>query len=166
MRRERLTELMLKQLGVDKIQALVSMAEGFEAQLKEKREELEVAQQFIQDAEDLNEQIHRLEQEYADARENLDKFNAENEWATARLKGIYERNPIREIVTAETVRGFPYEDRRLLLAATGLRVEVYPNHWPKRERETRFDVFCAWEVTSGDERKIVSRLKYSSSRKD
>jgi Recombinase len=81
----------------------------------------DLAQQSLQEAEELNASIHTLEQEYADAREMLDNFNAGNAWIESTLKRIYEHNPIREIPTVEDIKAFPYEERWLLLAATGLK---------------------------------------------
>jgi DNA invertase Pin-like site-specific DNA recombinase len=173
MRREEIAELMLNQLGRDKIRALVSMAEGYEAQLKEKREQRDAArrmswmtkdeaqaQEYMDDARELRDQVHKLEREYAEARDELDSFNAENEWVNSTLKRIYDHNPIREIVTAEIVKGFPYEEKRVLLAATAVRVEVFPKNWAGRE--TRFDVYSDWEVAAGGGRGIVSQPRYQS----
>jgi DNA invertase Pin-like site-specific DNA recombinase len=156
--RNEMAELMVNHLGSNKIAALMSMSEGFEAQLKEKREELdnarssarqtkdmELRQQFISDAEVLNDQIHALETEYAEARGQLAEFTAESAWVQSTLDRIYNHNPIREIPTPEDVKAFPLEARRLLLAASGLRAEVYPVNWTG-ERQGGYSVGPKVEV--------------------
>ncbi len=72
-------ELLVQRLGADKIEILARMAESYQVQLTEKREELEtarrrarqtkddeLAEQFLRDAERLNTAIHLLEKEYAE----------------------------------------------------------------------------------------------------
>jgi Recombinase zinc beta ribbon domain/Recombinase len=145
-RKESVRDLMLKRLGTDKRDALASMAEGYAAQIAEKRELLEtarrralqtsddeLAQSFIHAAEELNGQIHTLEKDYAEASEELDDFHADNAWVDATLRRIYERSSVLDV---EEVKAFPYDDRRVLLAATGLRAEVYPKNWPGLEPRT------------------------------
>jgi site-specific DNA recombinase len=165
MRREQVTELLVKRMGTDQVQALVSMAEGFQVQIVEKQEMLrnarkrslqtnddDLAQQFVKEAEELNAEIHTLEKEYADAREMLDDFDIENRWIESTLKRIYDHNPVREIPTPEDVKAFPYEERRLLLAATGLRAEVFP-----RTRTPRVEVYCSWESTTTMSKMVMAR---------
>jgi hypothetical protein len=155
MRREQVAQVTLKRLGTDKMQALVSMKESFGAQLQEKRELLEttrkragqtrddeLAQQFIQYAEKINAHIHILEKEYDDAREMLEDFHAGNAWIQSTLKRIYEHDPVRDMPKPEDVKAFPYEERRLLLAATGLRVEIFP-----ATRQPRAEVYFSWELS-------------------
>jgi hypothetical protein len=85
----------------------------------------------------------------------LDSFNAGNAWIESILKRIYDDNPIREIPTPEDIKAFPYEERRLLLAATGLRAEAYPKNWTGEsvagysdsadKAPKRVEVFFSWE---------------------
>lgn len=154
MRREQVRELMLNRLGKGKLEQLVAMAEGFQAQLQDKREEMdlarrrasqtrddELAEEFIKDAEKLNAEIHMLERDYEDAREMLENFDSGHKWVEITLQRIYEHNPMRPIPTVEDVKAFPYEERRLLLVATGLRVEVFPKTYPNR-----IEVYFNWEL--------------------
>jgi hypothetical protein len=144
---------MIERLGLSKIQALVSMAEGYEAQLAEKRAELDTARrlarqtrdetlqaQFIADAEELNASIANREAEHKEAREALDNFSAGIAWVDAALERI--RAGIKDIdnPTEADIRAMEYEERRLLLAATGLYVRVWPQGYGKRVvADSRFD---------------------------
>src|SRR5260221_10798370 len=96
-----LREKMIERLGLHQVSALTSMSEGYQAQLAEKRTELEtarrrarqttgdvLAEQFIRDAEELNAAILSLEVEYKDAREKLDNFSAGSAWVDASLERI------------------------------------------------------------------------------
>jgi hypothetical protein len=166
MRREEVAQLMLKRLGTDKVQALVSMAESYQVQIKEKQELLrnarklsmqtrneDLAQQYLQEAEELTAQVHTLETDYAAARDELDNTEADTKWVESTLRGIYDGNSIREIPTPEDIKAVPYEKRRLLLAATGLRAEVYPKNWTgPREKggvgsTDRVEMFYSWELS-------------------
>src|SRR5262245_58085630 len=64
-----------------------------------------------------------------EARERLDALNAENAWVNAIMERLYVRTAWYPDPRPEDIRAFPYEERRLLLAATGLRAEVYPIGW-------------------------------------
>jgi hypothetical protein len=102
-----LRELMVKRLGTDKTQALASMAEGYAAQIADKRADLEtakrrslqtrdedLAQQYMRDAETLNAEIHSLEQEYADARDELEEFTAGNAWIDTHWRAYVQPCPM------------------------------------------------------------------------
>jgi len=112
----------------------------------------ELAEGYMHDAEQLNAQIHGLEQEYAEARDQLDSFQAESAWIDVTLKQIYEHSLIHEMPLPEDVRAFPLEERRLLLAAFGLRAEVYPTNWQGKRcqggtgSKERVEVFFSWEL--------------------
>jgi hypothetical protein len=138
---EVLRDLMLKRLGTDKIAALTTMAAGFQAQLREKREDLEtarrravqtrddaLAQQFLHDAEKVREEIQSLEADYADARDQLDDWSAGNAWVDAALDSIRQSVPVENPTEAD-IRALKYEVRRLLLAASGLYLQVWPTGW-------------------------------------
>jgi site-specific DNA recombinase len=178
MYRERLQEVMLSRLGSGKQAALVSMAESFQAQLTEKREELdgamrmaqktkdeELANRFLHQAEELNTAIHQLEQGYAQTREQLDNWQTGNAWIESTLKRIYDLSPIREAPTPEDIRAFSLEERRLLLAASGLRADVYPKNWTG-EIQQGFHFGPTVQVTKGPngeriEREVEPRAKQS-----
>jgi len=162
-----LRERLLHRLGLDRVQALATMAEGYQAQLTEKRAELDtarrrarqttddaLAQQFIQDAEELNRTITALEAEYKDAREKLDNFNAGNAWVDATLARIKAGIKDMDNPTEADIRALPYDERRLLLAATGLYLRVFPVGWkehtPSRNWHTpgdgRVEVSYRWLI--------------------
>jgi site-specific DNA recombinase len=166
-RREWATELMVQRLGTGKREALVAMAESYQTQLAEKRELLEnarklalqtkdpeLSQSYLHDAEALNSEIHGLEQEYAETRDELDNFNAGHAWVQSTMERIFSHNPIGQAPTPEDVKALPLEERRLLLAASGLRAEVYPKNWQgERQQGTRWpnayervEVFFDWEL--------------------
>jgi hypothetical protein len=169
-RREWATQLMIQRLGSGKIEALASMAESYQAQIAENRQLLETARRralqttddelsaaFMRDAEELNAKIHELEQEYAEARDQLDTFNAGNAWIQSTMERIAAHNPIQDVPTPEDVKAFPLEERRLLLAASGLRAEVYPKNWTGERQEgtragpagrdsKRVEVFFSWDL--------------------
>jgi DNA invertase Pin-like site-specific DNA recombinase len=165
-RRTHLHKLLVDRLGTDKIRALAAMAESFQSQLTAKRDELETARrrarqttdddlsaQFMHDAENLNAEIHALETDYADAREQLDTFTSGQAWIDAALERVYAASTARLVYvsdgmpglpTAEDIAALPYEVRRLLLAATGLRVEVFPvGYRPDGKRVT---IGFSWTV--------------------
>jgi hypothetical protein len=163
MRREWATQLMAQRLGSGKIEALASMAESYQAQIAENRQLLETARrralqttddeiagQILHDAEELNAIIHGLEQEYAEARDQLDTFNAGNAWIQSVMERIAHHNPIRETPAPDDVKAFPLEERRLLLAASGLHAEVYPKNWTGERVQggagsgKRVEVFFDW----------------------
>lgn len=154
-RRKELGDLMMKRLGTGKLERLVSMSESFQQQIQEKQEDMriarrratqtrddELAQGFIEDAERLLGEIRTLEREYADTREMLDSDISENRWVQATLESIYS-HALKPIPTPEDVKAFPYEERRLLLAATAMHVNVYPKGWPDHER---VECVMRWEL--------------------
>jgi hypothetical protein len=145
-----LEQLMVQRLGIDKILTLGEMAEGFAAQLRQKKEEVEtakrraiqtkdddLAQEFIAAAEAAQASIRELEKEYAEARQQLNDFNAGNAWVQSVLDRIYARP------TVEDVRNLPLEERRLLLAASGMQVIVHPVGWNDGKR-----IDVKWDITS------------------
>jgi hypothetical protein len=156
---------MMKRLGTGKIAALASIAESYQAQMYGKREELETArrrarqttndelsQQFMSDAEQLNSEIHLLEQDYAEARQRIDNFNAGQAWIQSTMERIAAHNPIRDTPTPDDIRAFPLEERRLLLAASGLRAEAFPKKWTAKcsssseKLPKRVEVFLDWAL--------------------
>lgn len=133
-------EVAIKRLGINKVQALASMAEGYQAQIAEKRELLEtarkrslqtkddeLAQSYINDAEALNEEVHHLEKEYTKARDQLDHFNAGNAWIDAAIDRIRKSLPQDVPPTPEDIKALSYDDRWLLLEVTGMVVLVSPS---------------------------------------
>jgi DNA invertase Pin-like site-specific DNA recombinase len=167
-----LREKMIERLGLDKAQALVSMAEGYQAQLAEKRAELDtarrrarqtaddtLAQQFINDAEELNAAILSLEAEYNDAREQLDNFSAGNAWVDATLARIKAGIKDLENPTEADIRALPYEERRLLLAATGLNIDVFPQGW-RGSRQGRTAAERGWPVAGAEDGRVVVCLRW------
>jgi DNA invertase Pin-like site-specific DNA recombinase len=165
-RRTNLRELLVSKLGTGKLAALAAMAESFQVQIAEKKEELDTArrrarqtkddvlsQQFMHDAETLSAEIHSLESEYADAREQVDTFTSGQRWIDEALERVYAASTARLVYASDRMPGFPepedikalpYEVRRLLLAATGLRAEVFPVGY--RPDGKRIKVGFAWTV--------------------
>lgn len=154
-----LRALMLKRLGTDKTEHLAVLAEGYAAQLAEKREELETARrrarqtrddtlaaQFIADAERLTADIRTLEADYAEARAERDSSESGSAWVDTVLARIRACLPADDLQpTAADIRGWPLDIRRLLLANTGLYLAVYPQGW--RADGKRVVVQHYWVVT-------------------
>jgi site-specific DNA recombinase len=165
-RRNWAKQLMVERLGIGKRNALAAMAEAYQAQLQAKRQELDqtlslarqaspdLAARLLADAEQVNTAIHGLETEYAKANQQLEEFQAGQAWIQATLEQIAAHSPVGIAPTPEAVKEFPLEERRLLLAASGLRAEVYPLNWTgKREEGTRWgpghkrvEVFFDWAL--------------------
>jgi hypothetical protein len=81
------------------------------------------------------------------------------------LKRIYDQSPIRGAPTPEDIRAFSLEERRLLLAASGLRAEVHPKNWTG-EIQQGFHFGPTVQVTKGPngeriEREVEPRAKQS-----
>jgi DNA invertase Pin-like site-specific DNA recombinase len=147
-----LRERMLQRLGLDKVRALASMSECYQAQLTAKRTELDTARrrarqttddalaaQFMTDAEELNKSISAIEAEYNEARQALENFSS----GIARVDATLERIKagIKDIdnPTEADIRALPYEERRLLLASKGLYIRVWPQGWRKDHNITLSD---------------------------
>jgi len=165
-----LRQKMIEQLGLDKVAALVSMAEGYEAQLAEKRTELEttrrrarqtsddtLAAQFIRDAEELNASITALEAEHKEAHEALDSFHAGNAWVDSTLERIKAGMHDIESPTEADIRALPYEERRLLLASLGLYLKVYPTGWRDDGRRVLVDYHFLLDPITNEPMKLGER---------